>query len=195
MAQRNMIYRKKLYAFSFPYTCYGTSPFTLSISTLWIYTVQLCSSLACTIKLSFSHQSEDVSQLLSCVINGTQHQAERHTERTMSILNGHYCYKSSIVLLDNRQGLDTVKVNLCTFCSNNSACFWSEALQMGWGWGGGRFTYTKVTYNLRGTWVSFQIYKVTEKVTHPCTHSCLIKVISIYFIPSVFTQLAVKLKT
>lgn len=65
---------------------------------------------------------------LSSVINGTQSQAERRTVRTISILNGHYFYKSPIALMDNRQGLDTVKVAVCTFCSNISACFWSEGL-------------------------------------------------------------------
>lgn len=96
-----------------------------------IYTVPSSSSLACTIKPCLSHQSENVSRLLSSVINGTQHQAERHTGRTMSILNGHYSYKSPIVMLDNRQGLDTDKVNLCTFCSNIRACFWSEGFTNG----------------------------------------------------------------
>lgn len=35
------------------------------------------------------------------MINGSQHQAERHTAETISNLNGHHFYKCSIILLDN----------------------------------------------------------------------------------------------
>lgn len=135
----------------------------------------------CKLKPSHSHQSEDVSWLLSSVINGTQRQAERHTASTISILNGHYSHKSPAVLLDNRQGLDIVKVNLCTFCSNISACI------LEWGpykWGVQKhglvqmgfililFIYARLSSgDVQPERGLFQIYEVREEVSHSCTHA------------------------
>lgn len=170
-----------------------------------LFPANLHSSLAqvvyqklCKLKPCLSHQSEDVSWLLSSVINGTQRQAERHTARIISILNGHYSFKSPIVLRDNRQGLDTVKVNLCTFCSNISACFCTE------GTTNGKFRnmdsvangfysdplcmqgWAMVTYNMKGTFSNIWGYRGSNTLLHSCRDCsgdvAQIKAICIHFL-------------
>lgn len=64
-------------------------------------------------------------------ITASQHQAEGVTGATMNILNGHYSYKSTITLPDNRRGLDTDKVNLAPFVQISAPAFGARTLQMG----------------------------------------------------------------
>lgn len=101
------------------------------VSTIqFMFVCQPSYSLVCMAKLCLD-QSKDVSCLLSSVIHGKHCQTERHTGRTMSILNGLYYYKSPVVLLDKRKGLDTVKVNLYTFVQISVLIFEGRPLQGG----------------------------------------------------------------
>lgn len=107
------------------------------------------------------------------MINGTQRQAERRSVRTISTLNGHYFYKSPIALMDNGQGLDTVKVDVCTFCSNISACFWSESLTNGEFRNAGDVENVLLCYcDQLHEWLGMVLpkYKVSEEATHSCSH-------------------------